>query len=146
MRLFLIPLSPGKSLLYCKKVELGAGVKATLGDRIAEKTTRIWQQWEKAERGWKRHVVVWGDKMLQRIPYQEWGLKSVPPLSSRRSAQELAAQMPLELLFPRNVLRESRVLAELRTLATERQELHRRRMLWSFVMAPLTLPIALIPL
>ncbi|KAK2744173.1 hypothetical protein FQN57_004433 [Myotisia sp. PD_48] len=146
MRLFLIPISTGRTLLYCKRID--AAVSKQLGylDRATNKAAATWAKWEAADKGWKKSLVTYGHKMLQRIPYQEWGLKSVPPLSTRRQIEELQADTPIELLYPENAIENSKVLGLLKKLATERQALHRKRMWWSFIVAPLTAPVALIPI
>ncbi|KAI5299171.1 hypothetical protein KEM55_002492 [Ascosphaera atra] len=106
---------------------------------------------------------------MQRVPFEEWGLKSVPPLSRKRRAEMLRSlkgdghegecggmekgmgsttrtSLLVDLLYPKNVIPSTRVLPELSRLATERQQLHRSRMWWSIAMTPLTIPIAIIPL
>lgn len=52
---------------------------------------------------------------------------------------------PVDVIFPGGYLRKANVVSILKTLATERQELHRKRMIYSAIGAPLTLPFALIP-
>ncbi|WEW56665.1 hypothetical protein PRK78_002113 [Emydomyces testavorans] len=145
MRLFLIPISTRRTLLYCKKNSASVATESSYLDRITNKASATWAQWEEAERGWKKLLVTYGHRVLQRIPYEEWGLKSVPPLNAKRKAEELQSHNPVELLYPGNVIHQSQVLGTLRTLATERQDLHRRRMWWSLGVAPLTAPVALIP-
>lgn len=146
MRLFLVPISPGRTLIFCKRVDSQATKQLGYVDRITNKASKIWQKWEEAEKGWKRSLVLYGHQILQRIPYEEWGLKSVPPLSARRQIEELREHVPVELIYPENIIQHSKVLATLRTLATERQDLHRRRLFWSIAATPFTLPIALIPM
>lgn len=147
MRLFLIPVSTRRTLLYCKKIDAAAaGKQLSYLDRITNKTSKIWAKWEEADKGWKKALVSYGHRVLQRIPYEEWGLKSVPPLSTRREVEELMAHTQVELLYPKTVLREGTVLGLLKKLATERQALHRKRMWWSVLPAPLTAPIALLPM
>ncbi|KAK2751535.1 hypothetical protein FQN55_000256 [Onygenales sp. PD_40] len=145
MRLYLVPISTGRSLLYCKRVETQAAKQLSRIDKITDKASATWAKWEEADGGWKKSLVLYGNRVLQRIPYEEWGLKSVPPLSTRRETEELKAHTPVDLVYPKNVIKESKVLGLLRQLATERQSLHRRRMWWSIIIAPLTAPIALIP-
>lgn len=146
MRLFLIPISTGRTLIYCKKLDAGVAAKQlSYLDRVTNKVTATWAKWETAEKGWQKTLVTYGHRALQRIPYEEWGLKSVPPLSSRREAAERQARKPVELLYPKNAIKSSRVMGLLQQLATERQQLHRKRMWWSIVVAPLTAPFALVP-
>ncbi|KAL1953395.1 hypothetical protein VTO42DRAFT_2939 [Malbranchea cinnamomea] len=147
MRLFLVPISTRRALLYCKKLDAHlTKQKRSLIDRLTHRASETWAKWEEAEKGWKKLLVGYGHQVLQRIPYEEWGLKSVPPLSARREAEELRTHTPVELLYPRNVIPDSIVLGLLRQIATERQNLHRKKMWWSIAITPLTAPIALIPL
>lgn len=145
MRLFLIPVARGRTLLFCKKLDAQAAIKPNWHDKLQLKTAQKWAEWEQADRGWKKHLVQWGDKVMQRVPFEEWGLKSVPPLKRSAKADILTGKR-IELLYPKNIIEESSVLSELNRLATERQSLHRRRMWWSLAISPLTAPIAIIPL
>lgn len=89
--------------------------------------------------------------MLRRIPYEEWGLKSIPALSETRR-KELEAVVAeggkgkVEVLFPGTYLKEGKVLETLKKLATERQALHKSKMIWSLGIAPLTAPFMLVPI
>ncbi|EEH06232.1 conserved hypothetical protein [Histoplasma capsulatum G186AR] len=146
MRLYLLPISTGRSLLYCKRIDTRSAKELSRLDRITQKASTTWAKWEQAEQAWKKRLVAYGNRVLQRIPYEEWGLKSVPPLSTRRQTEELQTHTQVSLVFPKGIIQESKVLDLLRDLATARQRLHRRRMLWSIFIAPLMLPVALIPL
>ena len=133
-------------MLYCKRFDAHTIPKQlSILDRLTNKALETWAKWEEAEKGWKKVLVGYSHQVLQRIPYEEWGLKSVPPLSARQEAEELRVHTPVDLLYPGNVIPDSKVLRLLRQLATERQDLHRKRMWWSIVVAPLTAPIALLP-
>lgn len=146
MRLFLVPITKGRALIYCKRVRAEVTKRSSIIDKITNKASQTWAKWEEADKGWKKSLVVYGHRVLQSISYQEWGLKSVPPLSARIEAEKQHAPTPVNLLYPANVIPEPNVLGLLRKLATQRQELHRRRMWWSIIVAPFTAPIALIPL
>jgi len=143
MRLFLLPVSTRRSLIYCERVaqEASPGSR-TLADRITHKANETWANWENAESGWKKQLTTYGNKMLTRIPFEEWGLKTLPPLSDKRRA----AKEQVDVLFPGLFVKESRVLETLHKLATERQGLHRSRLWWSFVGMPITIPFALVPI
>jgi hypothetical protein len=147
MRLYLLPISTRRTLLYCKRInkEL-TNIKPTLIDRVADKASTTWHKWEEEDHGWKRKIVDYGNKIFERIPFEEWGLKSVPPLSARRRADELQGRERVEVVYPGNVIEKGIVFDVLKKLATERQSLHRRRMWWSVVGMPFTLPFGLIPM
>merc|ERR1711981_745967 len=124
MRLFLLPISTRRTLIYCERTKPPQGVKPSIQDRL---TTN-------------------GNKVFRRIPYEEWGLKTIPHLNSKRKEAELSHKDEVEVLFPSLFLKESKVLETCRQLATERQALHRQRMIYSAIGAPLTLPFALLPI
>jgi Mitochondrial K+-H+ exchange-related len=104
--------------------------------------------------------------LLRRIPFEEWALKSLPPLTAKRrseieglsssslSAAELETNIQkkkIKVLFPGPSqrspgLKKQDIRSILETLATERQEMHKRRMIGSLIGAPLTLPFALVPM
>ena len=92
-----------------------------------------------------KRVTGWGNVLLRRIPFEEWGLKTIPPLSARRREAEMSREEPVEVLYPALFLDQSRVPGLLKTLATERQSLHRNRMVWSMIGVPISLPLAVIP-
>ncbi|KAK7748460.1 hypothetical protein SLS62_008616 [Diatrype stigma] len=146
MRLFLLPISTKRTLLYCQKIQVLPTAKQTLVERTTVKATKLWTDWEKKESGWQKKVVDYGNAALRRIPYEEWGLKSVPPLSTRRREEEILGHDKNVLIFPRTVIPESKALNVLKTLGTERQALHKSRLIWCFIGMPISAPFALVPI
>lgn len=146
MRLVLLPISTRRTLLYCIRTNTASPRRPNLADRVSAKVAGVWAAWERREAGWQRRVVDYGNHALRRIPYQEWGLKSVPPLSARRRGDELARREPVELAFPGAVIGEGQAEGILRKLGTEREAHHRMRLIWCFVGMPITAPVALVPM
>ncbi|KIW02200.1 uncharacterized protein PV09_06356 [Verruconis gallopava] len=146
MRFFLLPISTRRTLIYCERAKPPPGQKPSIQDRIVSKANETWLSFEKADGGWKKTLTTYGNKVFRRIPYEEWGLKTIPPLSNKRKELELSQQEKVEVLFPSLFLKESKVLETCRQLAVERQQLHRKRMIYSAIGAPLTLPFALVPI
>ncbi|KAK3687263.1 mitochondrial K+-H+ exchange-related-domain-containing protein [Podospora appendiculata] len=145
MRLYLIPISTRRTLLYCQKLDVAASEKQTLADKIQSKAARTWASWEQKEKGWQKSVVNYGNYAFRRIPYEEWGLKSVPPLSQRRKETEVNGTEKVEVVYPKTLLSMDRVPRVLETLATERESLHRKRMIYCLIGMPISAPVALIP-
>lgn len=148
MRLFLLPISTRRTLIYCERVQqqLAPGQKPPISERILTKAADTWAGWEKAEKGWQRSLTVHGNKLLRRIPYEEWGLKSIPPLSKQRLEDVENGKVKFECLYPGAFLEGGRVDGILRRLAEERQALHRKRLWQSVLLMPVTLPFAIIPM
>ncbi|KAJ5161602.1 hypothetical protein N7492_006994 [Penicillium capsulatum] len=145
MRLFLIPISTRRALIYARPLQKDVSKELSLLDRATSKAAATWASWEEAEAGWKKRLVTWGNGMQQRIPFEEWGLKSIPSLNAQRRIDENHENTKINVLFPGNAVRLDKIPGILHTIATERQEFHRKKMLWSFGLAPFTAPLGLIP-
>lgn len=146
MRLFVIPISTRQALIYARPLRRGPSQKPSIHDRVIQKAAETWAKWEEADKGWKKHLVSWGNRVQQRIPYQEWGLKSIPSLAAVRRLDESYGTKKVDVLFPGNAIRPEKLQKMLQAIATERQDLHRRRMWLSLLATPLTAPVGLIPL
>ncbi|KAI9751880.1 MAG: hypothetical protein M4579_005862 [Chaenotheca gracillima] len=154
MRLFLLPISTRRTLIYCQRINKVTAERETLVDKATTRASRLWLNWEKADKGWKKSVTAYGNKLLERIPYEEWALKSVPPLSARRKQVDAGGQGAaagerdtVDVVFPPSVVRGGEVMQGImRRLATDRQGLHRKRLIWSVLGMPITAPVALIPI
>lgn len=140
MRLFLLPVSTRRTLIYCEKVQLGG--TPSYADRVVNKASATWAGWEKQEKGWQKKLTDYGNEVFRRIPFEEWGLKTLPALSKKTKEQA----GPTEVLFPGAFLDKSSVAGVLRRVATERQGLHRQKLLYSFAAMPVTIPFGLIPM
>lgn len=151
MRLFVVPISTQRALIYSRPLsrdivrELSVLDQLSVLDRVTNKAAETWAKWEEADKGWKKHLVTWGNKVQQRIPFEEWGLKSIPSLKAQRRLDKSSETKKVDVLFPGNAIKAEKIRSILRKIATERQDLHRKKMWWSLVAAPLTAPIALIP-
>ncbi|PVH82695.1 hypothetical protein DL98DRAFT_487957 [Cadophora sp. DSE1049] len=146
MRLFLLPISTRRTLIYCQRLKVTTTEKQSWLDKGTTKAANLWAGWEKKESGWQKKVVDYGNQALKRIPYEEWGLKSIPPLSKRKEAEELSGKEKVEVSFPSTLIPQERALEVLRTLGTERQSLHKSRMIYSFIGMPISAPFALVPI
>ncbi|KAB8237432.1 hypothetical protein ETB97_009277 [Aspergillus alliaceus] len=146
MRLFVIPISTRRALIYARPLRRDHAKELSIADRITNKVAETWAKWEEAEKGWKKNLVSWGNKVQQRIPYEEWGLKSIPSLNAQRRLDESYGSKKIDVLFPGNAIKSEKLKPILYRIATERQDLHRKRMWWSFIACPFTAPVGLIPL
>jgi len=145
MRFFLLPISTRRTLIYAQRLNVTTTSQQSWLDKGTTRAAKLWISWEKKESGWQRKVVDYGNEALKRIPYEEWGLKSIPPLTARRTEDELSGNAKVEVQFPSSLIPEEKVLDVLRTLGTERQSLHKQRMIYCFVGMPISAPFALVP-
>lgn len=146
MRLFLLPISTRRTLIYCQKLNVATVENQSWLDKGTTKAANLWAGWEKKESGWQKKVVDYGNQALKRISFEEWGLKSIPPLSKREEGEELASKGKVEVSFPSTLIPEETVMEVLKKLGTERQSLHKSRMIYSFIGMPISAPFALVPM
>lgn len=145
MRLFLLPVSTRRTLLYCQRLNVATTDQKGLVDKVTSRGAKLWASWEKKDGGWQRKVVDWGNTAFRRISYQEWGLKTVPPLSARRRDDELKGKEKVEIVFPNRIIPSHQVEGVLARMSTEREALHRKRLIWCCIGMPITAPFALVP-
>jgi len=149
MRLFLLPVSTRRSLLYCEKTPAAPPERRSYYDTLTRKATETWAAWEKdtaAVGNWKHKVTFYGNQALSRIPFEEWGLKTIPALTPQRKQAIRDGNARYDVLFPGRYLPVARVAGILEKLAQDRQALHRRRLIWSVVIMPFTAPFMLVPI
>jgi len=148
MRLFLLPISTRRTLIYCERLQptLSPGQKPPLLDRLLAKTSETWTKWEAADKGWQKKVTVYGNQLFRRIPFEEWGLKTLPPLTKTREREMIVTgKLRFDVLFPGRFVKEGSVLGTLERLSRERQALHARKLWQSVALMPVTVPFALVP-
>ncbi|KAK2630596.1 hypothetical protein QTJ16_001416 [Diplocarpon rosae] len=145
MRLFLLPISTRRTLIYCQRLNVTGVEQQGWLDKGTVKAAALWARWEQKDSGWQKKVVDYGNEALKRIPYEEWALKSIPPLSARRKAEGLAGKGTVEVSFPATMIPPETVTEVLGKLGAERQTLHKTRMVYSFIGMPISAPFALIP-
>ena len=146
MRLFLLPISSKHTLIYTQRLNQTLVAQQGYADRITAWASTKWTQWEASDKPLWQKITTWGNKAFARIPYQEWGLKSIPPLSARRKKEELRGKEEVDAIYPSSIIKPANVHGLLRKIATERQALHKKWMWWSIIGLPFTIPAALIPM
>lgn len=147
MRLFLLPISSKQNLLYCQRLTRQLSQqKPTFLEKISTKATTTWLGWEKKEAGWQKKVTTYGNKLFQRLPHEEYGLKSIPSLQERRKSVGSTVSGDVRVEFPSGWIEESRVEQTLRELGSnEKQAFHRKWLIGSLVGMPAVAPFALVP-
>lgn len=146
MRIFLLPLTTRQALVYCQRISAKPASQRTIFDRITKKSAETWSKWEGAEKGWQKQVVTYGNRALQRIPYQEWALKSFPSTNPNLQAEQITDEKKFDVVFPGNVMLQEDVSKVLGRLAKERKQLHFNRFVGSLVGLPFTIPFAVVPM
>ena len=148
MRLFLLPISTRRTLIYCERVQeaVTKGAKPPISERVLNKAAHTWAEWEKAKKGWQKQITVYGNQLFKRIPYEEWGLKSIPPATKQRLQEVDQGKVQVQCLYPGAFLNDGRVPEVLKAIATERQGLHNRRLWTAIALMPVSAPFTLVPM
>lgn len=148
MKLFLLPISTRRSLIYCEPM---SHTKPVANQSYVEwginKASTTWVDWEKDTKApwrWKKRITEYGNLLFRRIPFEEWGLKTIPPLPKLEPG---AVTQHVEVRYPRiyQELCHLSLMNNLKRIATERQSLHRNRLVLSIVAMPFTIPVGLLP-
>jgi len=146
MRLLLLPISTRRALVYCSPPSHAVPTeKQTYLDKAVAKASKTWTEWEASETKWKLKVTYYGNNFLRRIPFEEWSLKSIP---SRQKLAPGEVDQKVEVSYPGMFqgLQKESVLDVLKRLSTDRQGLHKQRLIGSIVAMPLTIPVGLLPI
>ncbi|KAJ4389701.1 hypothetical protein N0V93_007173 [Gnomoniopsis smithogilvyi] len=148
MRVFLLPISTRRTLLYAHRLNTAAAQQQNQGwmDKIQTKAAQTWAGWEQKESGWQSTIVKYGNQALRKIPYEEWALKSVPPLSTKVADDELKGSDKVEVFYPQSLIPQSNINHVLQKLSTEREGLHRKRLIWCLIGMPISAPFAAVPI
>lgn len=115
-------------------------------DKVQTKAAETWAGWEQKESGWQSTVVKYGNQALRRVPYEEWGLKSMPPLSSGREDDSTKGMDKVQVIYPQTLIPPTRVTEMLLKLSTERESLHRQRLIYCLIGMPISAPFAAVPM
>ncbi|KAH9980294.1 mitochondrial K+-H+ exchange-related-domain-containing protein [Lactifluus volemus] len=119
-------------------------------DWATGKATSIWARFGKApESSWKYKVFAYGERLVDRVDFEELALKGVDPsmgpkLSNPRSPTEEQKKTAfIPLVHPKFV--GTSPLAHLESILSRRSPRHRKGFYMWMLLAPLTAPFMLIP-
>lgn len=92
-------------------------------------------------------VSTYGNKLFQKLPHEEWGLKSVPPLTAGRKYKTVNSKDAVRLEFPSSLIKEDAVMESLRYFGGKaKYAYHTKWMLGNIIGMPISVPFGLIPM
>lgn len=184
MRFVVVPLSTKSAFIFCQQTVLPPTLLAAkaaahhevptaiparssprLDDRFVLRAKKFWNSWEQSPSKWKQTIVSWANKALERIPYDEYSLKSIPSKSSvlrkvqkeeeeyshvsvaelEKIKHDVAAIQSIEVQYPSDVLTKDQSLEIMSKLASNGVNMHLKYFWISLGLSPFTLPVALLP-
>jgi len=118
------------------------------------KVADMWVGFGKEKSGWKSRVYQVGERMMDRVEFEELALKNIdlsisPSLAQFRSSpisENNKVPLTMSLVFPPSLISPSEVLSELRAHVEHRIPQHRNGFYLWMLIAPLTAPLKLIPI
>ncbi|KAH9480812.1 hypothetical protein JR316_0007413 [Psilocybe cubensis] len=120
---------------------------------VSKKAADIWAGFGKAKGGWKLKTFQLGEKMVDRLEFEELALKSFDPsmgpsITQLKRSPVLDKKKPtiIPLIYPPSQLTPSAALSELSAYTGHRMPRHRRGFFFWMAVAPLTAPFMLIPI
>ncbi|BGP20607.1 hypothetical protein JCM10213_007141 [Rhodosporidiobolus nylandii] len=176
LKLLALPLArptgtnPPKFLLHPLRSSLAS---ASDSDRLSkpqqyvakatDKAADLWSGLGKADGGWKKKAFDTGERLMDKIEYEEWALKAIDPalaprpLSASLSSSSSSSSSPspsrkpkpdetVEILFPPSLLDKASLLSSLREQLAHRAPHHRSAAIQCLVLSPLTWPFAILPI
>ncbi|TFK26862.1 hypothetical protein FA15DRAFT_250927 [Coprinopsis marcescibilis] len=121
---------------------------------VQTKAGNLWASFGKAEGGWKLKVFQTGERLMDRLDFEELALKSVDPslgptiahpTTNEVTGKGGAPPFKIPLLYPSSITQGDAALAHLRQYADHRTPIHRRGFLTWLIIAPITAPFMIIP-
>ncbi|KAG6820620.1 hypothetical protein H0H93_014223 [Arthromyces matolae] len=120
---------------------------------ITTKAADTWAGFGKAKGGWKLKVFQVGERLVDRLDFEELALKGIDPsvgptvtgTSSDATGQKHEEKIKIPLIYPPSIKSGSITLAELRALVAYRTPRHRRGFYLWMIIAPFTAPFMIIP-
>ncbi|KAJ3514356.1 hypothetical protein NLJ89_g2430 [Agrocybe chaxingu] len=138
-----------------KKEKKGWLPEEGLVNFATQKAANIWAGFGKAEGGWRLKTFQFGERLVDRMEFEELALKSIDPslgpsirhLKQRPLADEKGSGPPtIPLIFPPSIVTPSMALSELKAYTAHRIPRHRRGFWGWMLVAPFTAPFMIIPI
>ncbi|GAA5871764.1 hypothetical protein JCM1840_003994 [Sporobolomyces johnsonii] len=128
--------------------------------RVEHKAADMWAGLGKGKEGsWKRRSYVLGERLMDKIEYEEWALKAIDPAFAPKpwrripssspkegSSTSSSKDEPVDLIYPPSLLEEQALLDSLKKQLENREPHHRRAMWRCLLLSPLTWPFAIVPI
>ncbi|OCH88456.1 hypothetical protein OBBRIDRAFT_795226 [Obba rivulosa] len=164
MRIIVLPLAPAtasasgsavrEQLTYYHFVippDSSKQKRNTLGKWVTTKSADLWAGLGKAPEGtWKRRVFLYGERLIDRLEFEELALKSVDPslgptLRFSDSGKPRPEDHPkIPLIYPPSL--GTSPLPHLRSLLERRTPRHRKGFITWLAISPFTAPFMLVPI
>ncbi|KAG0240021.1 hypothetical protein BGW41_007282 [Actinomortierella wolfii] len=142
MRIFLIPLSRATKALHCHSTLVPPPTSY-----LTRATSWAGKKWKELgdnpPNSAKHKVFVFGSRVLDKLPHEEYFLKAVPAKEDWGQSAEKDTMVPF--MYP-SAWKEARVKEDFRALVKARVPYHRKYMIYSAIWIPFTSLFTIVPL
>jgi hypothetical protein len=78
MRILLLPLTRRQTLLFGQRLaENEANKPSPLAVWVMSRAQKTWADWGKSKTKWKSNIVILGNRLLDKIDWEEYALKTI---------------------------------------------------------------------
>lgn len=78
MRILLLPLTRRQTFLYAQRLTQNESNKPSPWlNWVTTKAQNTWSEWGKSKTGWKAKTVAIGNRLLDKIDWEEYSLKTI---------------------------------------------------------------------
>ncbi|KAI8978877.1 mitochondrial K+-H+ exchange-related-domain-containing protein [Trametes punicea] len=160
MRIIALPLTPpckpvndtvAEHLTYYHFITPPENLKTTSWSKwVVAKASDLWAGLGRAPEGsWKRKAFLYGERLVDRLDFEELALKSLDPslgprLSNIVSSKDKKTTLQIPLIYPPSACTSP--LPHLQSLVEKRTPRHKKGFWVWLAVSPLTAPFALIPI
>ncbi|PPQ64852.1 hypothetical protein CVT24_008216 [Panaeolus cyanescens] len=124
-----------------------------IGPWMTKKAADTWAGFGKAKGGWKLKLYETGEKMVDRMDFEELALKGLDPslgpsithLKRVKEIEDKRDVPAIPLIFPASQISPSQALKELSAYAQYRIPKHKRGFIMWLAISPITAPFMIIP-
>lgn len=135
--------------------EKGPPIQPSLTQRMMNRASAFWINLGRTDVrsvwNWRRRTFLLGERIMDRVPYQEWELKNIdqelgPSIRSILEAHKQKKETsPLQVEYAPQLTGASEAVNSLGTLEKDRKPYHFRYFLYSMIGIPITAPLFLVP-
>lgn len=170
-KILVFPITQDKSYIHFKYNEDLVNNDSTIvkyENKLTGVAAKGWDNLKTSDKSYNKKIVHWVEKFLERTPWIENSLISIPsksallrqayntdesnkdkkPTVSLTSINDLKTDhelLSIPVYYPGSIISASKLKTELLSLSQNGQQYHRKQMVWNAIGIPLTLPCIIVP-
>lgn len=170
-KILVFPITQDKSYIHFKYNEdlvNNDSIIVKYENKLTGVAAKGWDKLKSSDKSYNKKIVHWVEKFLERTPWIENSLISIPsksallrqaynndesnkekkPIVSLTSINDLKTDhelLSIPVYYPGSIISASKLKTELLSLSQNGQRYHRKQMVWNSIGIPLTIPFIVVP-